>query len=794
VLGRQLNLAPTPEARASVLTDLGRAAWEGSNDATLAQKYLDEALTLVPDHLPAVITIADIYFKENQWENAEKRLAEAVRKLRGQPQQMVRLYQRLAEVHEKLGKLDEAYRQLLEADRMGPGQLLTKLSLGENRFRAAKWREAALHLGGLADHPDAALYPDDVADALAHGAQSEIKLRRPERALALYEAALRLRANHRASLRALADLAFERGEKHQSATYLRRLADDASDTGERASLYQELGDRLTDVGADAQALAAYNEALKLAGSPGEGEVALMEKALKLQRATGDKEGAAHTSTLLISLVKHPDERAQRRRDAALMMMESGDEAGAADLVLAGLEENPQDEKALATLCEVWGHLGKDGPLAKRLAKVLPTLPPPAEDAAARSLRADLWQRLGELRVKRAPDDALADFQRVIELDPQRLSARESLAALYGSASEYAEAAALNHRMLLATNIARPDSLRALAANYAGRGLIDRARCCTEILDLLGFAEADDRAFLRDHPAPDLKPDDPYAAVVDDSDRHAFLAIDEVTLMAEIFSSLWEGAPGLIGQRIEDFGVAGPDKISPMSDLDLGKIYGQVAKALGNKKTALYASSDAAASDLTIVVQSPPALIAGPGLAQGASHAEIRFELGRGLELSRPEYILAAGVPPKQFAQLFSSVLKAFHPRHSKRRTTAGDAGADQATKLKKNVPYKVSKRLVELFSELGSTSWSSVRWRAVVRHTGNRAGLLLCGDLKTATRVMLRNGRDGGSSPTDPSPESLRELLGSNELLRDLLHYAISEEYFHLREKLGTAAASAAAA
>ena len=57
-------------------------------------------------------------------------------------------------------------------------------------------------------------------------------------------------------------------------------------------------------------------------------------------------------------------------------------------------------------------------------------------------------------------------------------------------------------------------------------------------------------------------------------------------MAEIFSCLWEGAPGIIGQRLEDFGVSGRDKVSPMSDLDLGKIYGQVAKALSNKKTAL----------------------------------------------------------------------------------------------------------------------------------------------------------------------------------------------------------------
>ena len=82
--------------------------------------------------------MADIYYKEGQWEQAEKRLTEAVRRLRGQPQQAAKLFQRLAEVHEKLGKLDEAYRQLVEADRMGPGQLLTKLSLGENRFRAGK--------------------------------------------------------------------------------------------------------------------------------------------------------------------------------------------------------------------------------------------------------------------------------------------------------------------------------------------------------------------------------------------------------------------------------------------------------------------------------------------------------------------------------------------------------------------------------------------------------------------------------------------------------------------------------
>ena len=65
-------------------------------------------------------------------------------------------------------------------------------------------REAALHLGSLADHADAALYPDEVADALAHAAQAEVKLRHPERAIELYESALKLRGGHLPTLRALA--------------------------------------------------------------------------------------------------------------------------------------------------------------------------------------------------------------------------------------------------------------------------------------------------------------------------------------------------------------------------------------------------------------------------------------------------------------------------------------------------------------------------------------------------------------------------------------------------------------
>src|SRR5581483_2329046 len=121
----------------------------------------------------------------------------------------------------------------------------------------------------------------------------------------------------------------------------------------------------------------------------------------------------------------------------------------------------------------------------------------------------------------------------------------------------------------------------------------------------------------------------------------------------------------------------------------------IGKALGNKRTNLYVNYDPAFRGVALVLAPPPAVVVDHDLAAAAESAEVRFLLGRALELTRPEYILAAAVPPREFAQIFASVLKAFHPRHARWR--AGEKGAEQAAKLKKALPYKVAKRLAELF-------------------------------------------------------------------------------------------------
>jgi hypothetical protein len=62
--------------------------------------------------------------------------------------------------------------------------------------------------------------------------------------------------------------------------------------------------------------------------------------------------------------------------------------------------------------------------------------------------------------------------------------------------------------------------------------------------------------------------------------------------------------------------------------------------------------------------------------------------------------------------------------------------------------------------------------------------------------VILAEGAalNGGRDLAGLSWEDVQRLAVTHEPLRELLRYAISEDYFMLREKLGTAIASAAAA
>jgi hypothetical protein len=171
------------------------------------------------------------------------------------------------------------------------------------------------------------------------------------------------------------------------------------------------------------------------------------------------------------------------------------------------------------------------------------------------------------------------------------------------------------------------------------------------------------------------------------------------------------------------------------------------------------------------------------LADEAPVGELRFRIGRALELSRPEYLLAAILPAPEFDTLFMGVLKAFHPKHARFRAGSDDAAAEQAAKLKKALPYKIAKRVGELFQEHAEVALDPARWREGVREAGNRAGLLMSGVVSAAMRIVGHESIPGSADA--PDPEVLRDHAGRPGPLRDLLRFAVSDAYFDARDLLG---------
>jgi hypothetical protein len=307
----------------------------------------------------------------------------------------------------------------------------------------------------------------------------------------------------------------------------------------------------------------------------------------------------------------------------------------------------------------------------------------------------------------------------------------------------------------------------MAKIEARRGAVDGGRRFLELLAVAGGITDEERSLLS-QTAQGEKLEDGPSGSLDDSE-HELLAHPDAILLADVFAALWEGTALERAKNLEALGVGPGDRVSPVEKTDLALAYSTAAKALGNRKTGLFIKSDPGHTTVDLVAHPPTAIVIGPEFTHGRSITDVQFILGRALEIARPEYVLAEALERSEFTRLFAAILRAFHPRHARRRLEVnreapGATRDDEAAMWKRQLPYKVAKRLAELFAEKADTSFSSARWRRGVQHTGNRAGLVASGDMIAAARVLTAEG--------------------DLEAVRELARFAASDDYLALRTKL----------
>src|SRR5690606_35128138 len=163
-------------------------------------------------------------------------------------------------------------------------------------------------------------------------------------------------------------------------------------------------------------------------------------------------------------------------------------------------------------------------------------------------------------------------------------------------------------------------------------------------------------------------------------------------------------------------------------------------------------------------QYPPVIVA-HRRARESEADELRFALGRALTFTRGVSLFATGLRRATVAELLSATLLAFHPRHVRRKHhhKPEERVVRLAQELARKLPMRAARQIGQLLRDHDDEAFASHDWRAWVRQTGNRFGLVWSGNLAAALRVLAPGFAPG---------PALREHIEEDADLRALVAFA----------------------
>ena len=707
------------DARASLIAERSRiVALAGDVDGALRRLRAVLASRFSKD---AHLALVDVLANDGRLDEAARHLAATL--AGASDRALAPLVHRHATVQLALGNAEQAHTLLHEAHRLDRRDLAITLALGESCFARRLWREAARHLGTLADHPDVQHHGKAVAIGLVHAALAETRSLRPTKAAAHLEAAVRIDPACGPAWHALAEAAIERGELERAAECLEREASSTLAPSDRVRLYDALGDMARDVlGDPVRAERCWMAILELAEAP------VLDKLLALQRTRGATTPRARTCVRLAELA--PGERKQLLEEAAAMFAAGGELAHARAIADQLLFAHADDLDALGCATDVGVALG-DPKLVLGWLRRLERIEDRARGVGAGPRLAALWRKRGD--AERALGDqhaARVAYRKAASLAPESdgaLAARRGLVELAGDTRSQTAPVALESS-LFALVEAEPDAGDALslARSLRTTNPID-ARATYELARVLGATlSPDDEAFYAAHALRALASDQAYPGKLDEADRKRLVCEPDESPLGEIFELLGEVAPLIASDArgaLLEVDLADAQRLAITSTSAAPAMLPQIVRAFGGATAVLHASTRAK-HDVTLVLAAPPAIVLGPALTRiTTSDAALRFELGRIVELTRWRRVFAAGVRDVELAS-FVAALEAFGSE-----TAAPEARRD-AERLRSKLPVTHRKRLAELLATTSSLDGDA--YLAACRRAADRAGLLACGDLTVA--------------------------------------------------------------
>ncbi len=261
---REARIGLEPARAARLLVRSAELRMSRDNDSTAAQKVLERALELYPDHEEAARRLRDLMLSGGKLEDLISDLTHAAQSttdLERSASLWIHVSELMAERKHDLGG---AISSLLRVTKQQPNHRAALSKLADLYARDKQWSQAADTLGkvlSLEPGPEQAV---DVNQRLAQILDEH--LNEPDRAMRALSQVLEVDAANRLALKRLLDLQLKTGKTEPAVDTAARLVRASPDRGDRSEALGRLAALEEARGKVSEALDAYDQAVALGGA------------------------------------------------------------------------------------------------------------------------------------------------------------------------------------------------------------------------------------------------------------------------------------------------------------------------------------------------------------------------------------------------------------------------------------------------------------------------------------------------------------------------------------------------
>jgi tetratricopeptide (TPR) repeat protein len=585
---------------------------------------------------------------------------------------------------------------------------------------------------------------------------------RPDEAARHLDHALAIFPMHRGAVAARLEAARRAGDPETTAAMTRRLLAFATGDDERVALLSQAADQGLRVAVD-----AMQAALRIRPR----DALLLDRLRSVHEATADWPRAVDVAVAAAEQMRDPRARARAFVAAAQTSASRAKNVGrAVALYEAAIADDPEVPGAFEAIEKV---LLDDGDFAGAERAYVRQLERLSGRGAAEGA---LLDKLARVREEHLDDrrGAIKALDRLVLLRPDDVEALTHLARLLEDNREDALAvrcleAAARHAP------SRVETFRALTRICTRTGDVDRAYAACSVLVHHGEADLDEQLMYHQFaPEVAVRPAQP----LDDAVWRTLFPPDLDAVASGLLAAI---APAAIAARVDYLrGRKALPRLDPAEKQDVERTTvsavrtaGWVSKLLGVPAPEVYLRPHDVPGGVAFMPVAEPALALGPSILTGRSVTELAFLFARELALFRIAGRLLVFFP--ELADLRALVTAAVH-------VVVGQTGplppdVEQARReLAKRLDPRQRGALasaVRAVTDRGG-QLDLLEWLRAAERAACRAGLVACGDLTIAARVLSVDGRVVGG-------------LSAADRLRDLVPFCVSPAYAEVRRSLGIA-------